>query len=63
MSAYMCPVCTLEIPRDLALFLDHTNQHIIDAIKKQHPQWVTSDGICRKCVEYYQSQFPKMKRH
>lgn len=59
MAGYQCPVCSNEIPRDLAVFLDHTNEHIIDAIKKQNPKWVSSDGVCKRCVEYYKSQFKK----
>jgi len=39
--------------RDLALFLDHTNQHVIEEIKKTHPEWVEADGACQPCVEYY----------
>lgn len=42
--------------RDLLLFLDHTNQHVIDRIKLAHPEWVTEDGACKPCVAYYQSE-------
>ena len=59
MAAYQCPVCDNEIPRDLIIFLNHTNEHIIEAIKKQNPEWVASDGLCNRCVEYYESQFKK----
>jgi folate-dependent phosphoribosylglycinamide formyltransferase PurN len=40
-------------------FLDHTNQHIMDEIKKSHPDWVVTDGICRKCADYLKSQLKK----
>ena len=40
--------------RDLGLFLDHAQQHVIDQIKKSHPEWVAPDGACRPCVEYYE---------
>lgn len=59
MATYRCPVCQEEMPRDLVLFLDHTNQHIMDEIKRKYPHWVAADGVCRKCVEYFQSQFRK----
>jgi len=59
MPAYQCPICNQEIPRDLVLFLDHTNEHIVDEIKRQHPDWVATDGVCQKCVEYFRSQFKK----
>ena len=54
MPDYQCPVCQVEIQRDMTLFLDHTNKHIIDAIKKQHPDWVEKNGACPKCVEHYE---------
>lgn len=59
MATYRCPVCAEEMLRDLILFLDHTHQHIIDEIKKSHPDWAASDGACRKCIEYFQNQFKK----
>jgi hypothetical protein len=56
MAVYTCPVCSNEVPRDLVVFLDHTNQHIFDEIRKAHPELVDQDGICKGCVEYLQGQ-------
>ena len=56
MSAYQCPVCHKEVPRDLVVFLDHAKQHIIDEIKKQHPEWVENSGVCKQCMMYYEEQ-------
>jgi hypothetical protein len=28
---------------------------VLDFIKEQHPEWVQEDGVCPKCVEYYDS--------
>lgn len=53
---YRCPLCDRELRRDLILFLDHTNQHVIDRIKLAHPEWVTEDGACKPCVAYYESE-------
>ncbi len=50
---YQCPVCNKILPRDTALFLDHGQKHIIDSIKKAHPRWVSKDGVCVNCVEYF----------
>lgn len=50
------PVCGEMLPRDLLVIIPHTDNHIIDVIKKQHPEWVEKDGICRRCYEYYKSQ-------
>lgn len=42
--------------RNLILFLDHTEQHIIDRIKEVHPEWVEADGVCKPCADYYQRE-------
>ncbi|MBI4116022.1 MAG: hypothetical protein HY447_05575 [Candidatus Omnitrophica bacterium] len=56
MTFYECPLCHQKIDRELTRFLDHTNQHIIDRIKEQHPEWVEADGACEACAEYYQKE-------
>ena len=55
-TTYRCPMCDRTMERNLILFLDHTNQHVIDQIKKEHPEWVESDGVCKPCAEYYKKQ-------
>jgi len=52
---YTCPVCEEKIERELPVFMDHTERHIVDEIKKKHPEWVGGDGICKKCLEYYKN--------
>lgn len=59
MADYLCPVCGKEMPRDLMVFLNHTDQHIVNEIKKTHPQWVDADGVCRRCLEFYRRQLRK----
>ena len=54
MESYVCPVCKSKIERDLAVFLKHTDQHILDLILQEHPQWAEADGICRGCFEFYE---------
>jgi len=56
MSHYKCPLCGKEVERDVTLFLDHSNEHVIDAIKKDHPDWVESDGTCQPCADYFEKQ-------
>ena len=56
MAVYVCPLCKQQVARDLVLFLDHTNQHIIERIQEAHPEWVAKDGGCQPCVEYYRKQ-------
>lgn len=49
---YTCPVCGQKTPRDLVVFLDHTNEHIYELMKKKHPEWSGKDGLCSKCHEH-----------
>lgn len=40
----------------MVVYMDHTEKHVIDLIKHDHPEWIDTDGICRKCAEYYQAE-------
>ncbi len=53
---FICPTCGKKLPRELLIIIPHTEEHIMDAIKKNHPDWSTEDGICKKCYEYYKEQ-------
>lgn len=53
---FVCPTCGKSIPRDLLVIVPHTEEHIVEAIKKKHPDWAEKDGVCKKCYEYYKSQ-------
>lgn len=53
---YNCPTCGKVIPRDLKVIISHTEDHIIDVIKKKRPEWVEKDGLCRRCYDYYKKQ-------
>ena len=56
MADYQCPLCGKTVERDLAVFLSHTDTHIVDEIKKKYPEWVSENGACRPCIEYYEAQ-------
>ena len=53
---FICPTCGKSLPRDIQVVLPHTEKHIIEEIKKKHPEWAESDGVCKKCYEYYKKQ-------
>lgn len=53
---FICPTCGEEIAYDLKVIIPHTDEHIIDVIKKQKPKWVGEDGVCKKCYEYLKNQ-------
>ncbi len=54
--SYKCSVCGKTVSADLSKFVQHTERHIVDLIKKQHPDWVEDNGVCRKCMDYYRKQ-------
>lgn len=53
---YTCTVCGEKVEDNLITFKEHTDEHIIDVIKQEHPQWVEQDGICTKCLDYYRKE-------
>ena len=53
---FICPTCEKAIPYDLKVIVSHTDEHIIEVIKKLKPNWKEEDGVCKKCYEYYINQ-------
>ena len=53
MQTYTCPTCNEQMERDLTLFTEHTDRHIVDVLKKDRPSWITEEGYCPKCLEYF----------
>ena len=53
---YLCSLCGAKVSADMLVYREHTNKHIVDLIKTDHPDWAEKDGVCTKCVEYYQSE-------
>ena len=53
---YRCPVCGKDIKTEPAVYIKHTEQHIVDIIKKKYPEWAEKDGLCRKCLEHYRRE-------
>lgn len=54
--SYTCSVCNQQITGDLVYFKEHTDKHIIDLVKHDHPEWVDTQGLCPQCFEYYRSE-------
>jgi len=52
---YTCSICGDKVGKELLLFIDHTESHIVDEIKAKHPEW-DEGGVCKKCIEYYRKQ-------
>lgn len=53
---YRCPVCGEKVERELLKITSHQDQHIVEEIKKDHPDWIEGDGLCKKCYQYYKDQ-------
>ena len=54
--AYACGVCGEKGFGDVVIFKDHTDKHIVDLLKHDHPHWVEKDGVCQKCYECYKAE-------
>ena len=55
--SYECPVCGLEITRDLLIFLSHGKQHIFEILRSEHPEWKSSEGVYTECEKYFEREF------
>ena len=53
---YTCSVCKQKVTGDMGVYMEHTEKHVIDLIKHDHPEWIETSGICKKCVEYYRAE-------
>ena len=53
---YACSFCGDKVEGDVVTLKEHTDAHVIDLIKEKHPEWVETNNVCPKCVEYYRSQ-------
>ena len=53
---YQCSLCREKVEGDLITLKDHTDNHVIDLIKHDHPEWIQKDGMCQKCIDYYSSE-------
>ena len=53
---YICDVCKAKVRGDSLVFIQHNEGHIVDLVKKKHPDWAEKNGLCLKCYEYYKDQ-------
>ena len=54
--SYTCSLCKLVVQGGVVALQEHTDRHIIDLVKHDHPEWAEKDGMCRKCYDYYQAE-------
>ncbi len=53
---YKCSECGERVEGDLLVYRKHAESHIMDEIRKNNPDWEETDGVCKKCVEFYLNQ-------
>jgi len=49
-------MCKESAGDTLVKFQDHTDRHIVELIKHDHPNWAETDGACQKCYDYYKAE-------
>ena len=54
-AIYNCPTCGEKMERDLLLFTRHTDGHVVEALQKLHPEWITEEGFCQVCLDHYKA--------
>ena len=53
MAKYTCPLCASQIDEEFRTLHEDAERWIIDRIKRQHPEWVSSDGACHRCIDTF----------
>jgi serine protease AprX len=48
-----CPLCNDAVDELLYRFHIGNEKVVIDKIKDEHPLWAVQDGICSRCIDYY----------
>ena len=56
MAKYTCSLCGGVVHEELRTLHGDAEQWLINRIKRQHPEWVSSDGACARCIEEYRAK-------
>jgi len=48
-----CPLCNDAVDELLYRFHINSEKAVIDKIKENNPSWTEQDGICSRCIDYY----------
>jgi hypothetical protein len=56
MGKYSCPVCGSEVYEEFRTLHEDAEQWLINRIKRQHPDWVSADGACGRCIEEFRAK-------
>lgn len=55
MAQKECPICNKVVDEKVIQVCQDAEAWIIQSIKRSHPNWVSEDGTCPKCLEYYKN--------
>lgn len=50
---HKCQICGKQVEDSVGLAHIKAEEYIIELIRKDHPEWDKTKGICDLCVEYY----------
>ncbi|HEX2606932.1 MAG TPA: S8 family serine peptidase, partial [Flavisolibacter sp.] len=53
-ATFICPLCQDRVDQLLFQYHQMEEQVIINQIKKLHPEWAREDGLCSRCLDYFQ---------
>jgi len=48
-----CPICNKMMEEETIKACEDAKDWVVKAIKRDHPEWVASDGSCPRCLSYY----------
>jgi len=51
----VCPLCKKEVDEKVVRTCVDAEKWVVEQIRKKHQNWVSSDGSCPQCLEYYRS--------
>lgn len=60
-SKVRCPICRRLISEERLDSHVRIEQTLIETIKKEHPDWVESNGACSQCVTHYRQQISRLR--
>jgi serine protease AprX len=52
----ICPLCNDAVDKLLYRFHSESEQTILEKIKLHKPEWASQDGICSRCLDYFNTE-------
>ncbi|MFQ5743614.1 MAG: hypothetical protein ACE5HV_08495 [Acidobacteriota bacterium] len=50
-----CPLCAQSVEELEYALHESVDRVVLDWIRRQHPDWVDEDGVCKRCVDLYRA--------